>query len=299
MTDRDRLGIVSNCWRTQLEAGVALKSLVASAAEAGFRFIELRQGCLGECEDRETLMPNINELALLNREFGEVQFNLAVQLPFFSAEQLAESQGISRLLDAAAACGGHLRIVDLTTIQPLVSEESLALRASQIEEWTTRLGRHGTVSIEHAMQPWNAFWSAFDSLRQMTSGALMLCYDPCNLLLTDDGSRAAAITVSIPVDAVSMVHLKQSRDGAILPSFASKESLASKSGIDWPGQIQLLTERHYDGPILFEIAPSDDAHSHLTAARQWVIDHLPPAIRGADASLEGASSSTPSVDASE
>ena len=47
---RSRLGIVSNCWKMQLDSGATLASLVERGLAIGLRHFELRQGALGECE---------------------------------------------------------------------------------------------------------------------------------------------------------------------------------------------------------------------------------------------------------
>ena len=45
-----QVGLVSNCWKTQLEQGQDLVELLDRAGERGLRAIELRQGCLGRFE---------------------------------------------------------------------------------------------------------------------------------------------------------------------------------------------------------------------------------------------------------
>ena len=44
------LGIVSNCWKIQLDRGQTLDVLIEQAVRQGLRAVELRQGCLGEYE---------------------------------------------------------------------------------------------------------------------------------------------------------------------------------------------------------------------------------------------------------
>ena len=55
-------GIVSNCFRTQLDSGTALEDLLGEASRRGYRAIELRQGCLGEFEttDRQPIAGHLS-----------------------------------------------------------------------------------------------------------------------------------------------------------------------------------------------------------------------------------------------
>ena len=135
------------------------------AAASGFRFIELRQGCLGECEDRRTLIPNPDAVAALTASFPSVTLNLAVQLPVLSECEIGESHGIQTILEAARSTGRHLRIVDLETLHPATTDSFFELRSKQFSEWLECLGPDSTLSIEHAYQPWSEFWPAMARLR--------------------------------------------------------------------------------------------------------------------------------------
>ena len=72
-------GLVSNCWRAQLEQDYPLESLLEQAVENDYRVVELRQSCLGTFEDAQQ-MPSAERLARLPERFPEVRFNLAVLL---------------------------------------------------------------------------------------------------------------------------------------------------------------------------------------------------------------------------
>ena len=77
------LGIVSNCWRLQLAAGVPLESLVKKAAREGYRAIEFRQGCLGEFETATEFLAECHaRYAELPPQFPDVRFNIAARVSF-------------------------------------------------------------------------------------------------------------------------------------------------------------------------------------------------------------------------
>ena len=258
MIDRSRLGVVSNCWQSQLVDGQPLENLIGRAVdELGFRHIELRQGSLGAFEDSDRL-PDADALASLSSQFPLVSFDLAVELPVF-AEPVGQNNNLrQRYLEAARALSGHLRIVDLSPCPASdVTAEWFAMAAGNLTSLTTELS-DGLVSIEHSIQPWSRFWPAFESARAKHEGTLKLCYDPANLWLTGDGTHAAEITRSIPVKSLSMVHLKQRRGDSTLPSF-------TEGDVDWLSQLSILAETDYGGPFLFEIAPSEAVWEEFAA----------------------------------
>lgn len=255
MSDRSRLGIVSNCWQHQLSHGEDLADLVAHAAdELGLRYIELRQGSLGNYEDASR-QPDPEALGTLPARFPHVRFNLAVELPFFSRPIPASDSARHRYLDAAAVLGGHLRVVDLQALQPDPSSDPPhATAVSNLTALAAELS-DGQLSVEHAVQPWTHFERAFRQTRAAASN-VRVCFDPANLWASGDGERALEITSSIPVSEVSMVHLKQRRGERVLPSYASGD-------VDWLPLLQSLTDRQYAGPFLFEIAPGPQFREEL------------------------------------
>ncbi len=250
MIDRSRLGIVSNCWQMQLAASVPLEELIARATQDfGFRQIELRQGSLGTFENSDRT-PNPAMLANLAARFPEVSFDLAVELPVFAEPVDCDDSRRRCYLEAASALSGHLRIVDLTPysmVEP--SGDWLTMTVANLESLANDLPE-GLVSIEHSLQPWSLFWPAFERAWSGHQETLRLCFDPANLWLTGDGGRAAEISQSIPVESLSMVHLKQRSGNSTLPSF-------TKGDVDWQSLLRIFVDRDYAGPFLFEIAPSE------------------------------------------
>ena len=266
MIDRSRLGVVSNCWQTQLADGHPLEDLIDRAVEElGFRHVELRQGSLGTFEDSNRL-PDANALAGLAAKFPQVSFDLAVELPLFAKPVRRDDERRQQYLEAAQALSGHLRIVDLTPYPASeATDESLAITTANLSSLASDLS-DGLVSVEHAVQPWSQFWPAFESARAKHEATLKLCYDPANLWLTGDGEQAGAITRSIPVESLSMVHLKQRRGNSTLPSFVDGD-------VDWPPLLRVFVDSNYSGPFLFEIAPSGSVWEELDAGLQ-ILDTL-------------------------
>lgn len=266
MIDRSRLGVVSNCWQSLLAQGLPLEDLIRRAVEScGFRHIELRQGALGAFEDSDR-MPHVGALSKLADQFPEVSFDLAVELPVFSEPISRDDSRRQTYLDAAMALSGHLRIVDLAAITlDEAADGWLEMAVENLVSLADDLPG-GQVSVEHSFQPWSLFWSAFARSGEVCGSALKLCFDPANLWLTDDGGRAADITQKILVETLSMVHLKQRRGDSTLTEFAAGD-------VDWQGQIQILIEKEYAGPFLFEIAPDENVWEALDAGVGY-LDHL-------------------------
>ena len=282
--DKNRVGLVSNCWKMQLESGESLFALIARAVDTGFRFVELRQGCLGECEDPETRLPHVDALASLANKFPEVTFDLAVELPIFASPITVASDDVRTMLDGAHALSdasrpAHLRIVDLVSKRVPGSRADVAETESgfcledviaSLHELQHELAS-GVVSVEHSYQPWSGFCRLFETARSTSgepnsSGQLLrLCYDPCNLWISGDGDSANEITEALPVDWLSMVHLKQRCGGAVSTRFEPGE-------VDWLRQLAALNRAAYAGPFLFETAPTEDVWQCLADSRRYLAE---------------------------
>ena len=263
MIDRSRLGVVSNCWQEQLVAGQTIDDLVSRATqEFGFRHVELRQGSLGELENEDRL-PDSQALAKLASRFPEVKFDLAVELPIFSQAITREDSRRDRYVDAAAALSGHLRIVDLGPCpSPDAGGDWLNPAAGNLTSLANDLP-DGLVSVEHSVQAWSHFWTVFERASSRQPENLKLCFDPANLWLTGNGENAAEITKSVPINSLSMVHLKQRRGDSTLTSFA-------EGAVDWQSLLRHFVGSGYEGPFLFEIAPSCAVWEELAAGIEFL-----------------------------
>ncbi len=261
------LGLVSNCWKTQLDVGVGLDSLIVEAEQRGLSVIELRQTCIGDYEDGPSFTPNATRLTQLQTRFQHIQFNIALSLPCLSGSLLSDDLLFVAGKNAAVALAGshapHLRLVDLQTPTDQCTAESVEHAACRLAELTLSLKEVGGIlSIEHAWQPWSWFCAVLWAARKrLGNGAdqLRLCFDPCNLLLTEPIQDFDGIVASVELSGLSMIHIKQRRDGKIQPDLTAGD-------LHWPSLISQLVAREYCGPILFEIAPHTDVWSHLDDA---------------------------------
>ena len=257
------LGIVSNCWRIQLANGQSLESLIECAVEQGYRFIELRQGDLGEFASIAApgANPSIelrSSWSALHRRFPEIQFNLAISLPCFSGELQGADPRFLNAIEASRSLKGegqfHLRLVDTETRVVRLTDSTKSQSLRKLIELARQVAlQGGTLSIEHAYQCWDDFRDVVcDSRMQLgeDSGHLRICFDPCNLLLTEPAARVAEIVSTIDPALVSMIHIKQRRDGQIQPDLEAGD-------LDWNGLLQSLERQGHAGPWLFEIAPHD------------------------------------------
>ena len=254
-------GIVSNCWKTQLDAGLPLDDLLAEASRRGYRAVELRQTCLGEYETHGDHLPIAERLQNIPSRFPQIRFNVAIDVPFLTVPFDQSDPLFVAGCRAADALAGesfpHLRLVDLSTSGEQLDRSDIGRIAASVVklvEAVTELG--GVLSIEQSRQSWRSFHSVWDTARGL-SGAnadrLRLCYDPCNLLIADRTTPEIDIdpdqvTASLTAECVSMLHLKQRRAGDICPDIRD-------GAIDWREQAAILRRIGFDGPALFEVAP--------------------------------------------
>ena len=263
-------GIVSNCWRAQLEQGTDLSALVDQSRTFGYRAIELRQTCLGRFESHDHL-PDAEALRALPQQFPSMQFDLAVAVPFMDPDYTGDDRLFEAGFCGARALAGegvpHLRLVDLIT----PAEKLDGAQAEELAAGFVRLARRvisagGRLSIEHAAQPWGLFRDAFRDARGLLDDdaeQLLICYDPVNLLAAFDKPDPVAATQSLLADELSMVHFKQRRAEGPLTRVESGQ-------IDWASQVAALQAMDYHGPALFEIEPHAQIWQHLSDSRAYL-----------------------------
>ena len=105
-------GAITNSWREQLPSS-SVKELVGAAVEKGAKHIELRQTCLGECE--EGAGPDLQELKQVVDAYPQLTFDLAMALPCLSQKIDPQGGMFQSALAGAKLVGGsqpHLRVVD-------------------------------------------------------------------------------------------------------------------------------------------------------------------------------------------
>lgn len=272
---RDQLGMVSNCWRVQLDDGTSIESLIERGLQIGLRHVELRQGALGDCETgNRTPLPD--RLGRLAGRFPEATFNLAVELPVVTAAAPIDIDFEARCLAAVVALASpaarpmpHLRVVDLSgqTVAAGTGRAGSLDALAQLNEKLLGASELSILSLEHSIQPWPDFRKLFDEARSGID--LKLCFDPCNLWLCDGDPDVAEIVASIPPEQISMLHVKQrdEHSGEVLPGLAP-------GTVPWPKPIRQLQENDYSGPILFETAPCADVFQQTEASCQQLEEWL-------------------------
>ena len=262
------IGIVSNCWKYQLDRGQRLASLIGEAQASGFTHIELRQTCLGEFESGNQF--DVAGLAGIAGEFPGLIFNLAVPCPYFDERALESSDCVEHLqqafqaAQALAAAPPHLRLVD---IESQVGEppDSLPRIAAKLADLLGPfLTSGGLVSFENAKQSWEALEQLLDRLRRHIQSGLQprLCYDPANLAI-QAGTADPGLLGRLQAADLSMVHLKQSRDGEPL-------AVLGTGDVDWPEQFAALATLGFQGPWLFEIPPHAEIWRYLQESRRFL-----------------------------
>jgi sugar phosphate isomerase/epimerase len=128
--------------------------------------------------------------------------------------------------------------------------------------------RGALLSVENARQPWSALRHILGRARERLgrgSGALGLCYDPCNLLNAADRPDPGAETARLRADEIVLFHLKQARAGSLL-------SVLGPGEIDWPAQWAALRRMGYAGPRLFEIPAGREIWERLEQSRRYLDD---------------------------
>jgi sugar phosphate isomerase/epimerase len=265
------LGIVSNCWRVQLDKGEPIDGLISEAMRCRFTAIELRQGCLGHYERRADRVPDADALAELPRRFPEATFNIAVAFPYGSVLTSLDDLMFAAATDAAEAVAGrhaiYLRLVDVTTTAEQAAASAVADTSARLAALADRLARRGgMLAVENARQPWHWTLGVLHSAKRILgadSRHLRLCYDPCNLLMAPEVTNCGDATRSLAADELASVHAKQQHAGQVLPTVADGD-------VDWPEQTRALTSMGYQGPILFEVAPDKAIWENLEASRLYL-----------------------------
>ena len=260
-----KLGIVSNCWTDLIRSGASLTALIKSSVAEGLCHIELRQGSCGEFEDISSSLV-LKQLEELSVNHPRVRLNYAMPLAFFGhwSDSVARVETAIQATKAIQPVTPELRIVDLTTSTAVgIAEfqgatQSLAGLADQLFEKNIRL------TIEHAKQEWNLFHDVFQTARDRSdSGNLWYCLDPANLSFAGEESLNEQVTREIELENISMVHVKQYRDGMI-------DTKLGQGTVDWPAIISILQVRGYVGPVLFELRSSPTIQLEIeSAVKKW------------------------------
>lgn len=275
----NQFGIVSNCWKQQLDRGQSLVQMIEQAQARGFRAVELRRGSLGDFE-ADVAAASVSKdaghrLAELAKQFRSIDFDLAIDFPFFGVQPPLDGDDIRSSIEAAkwlAHDGSpHLRLVDTATRSRDPDSTAIESATDVLVTMALRMVQQdGRLSVEHAYQSWGTFQLVMSQARRRlgaNADRLRCCFDPCNLLLTEPADQIPGIVETISPAEVSMIHIKQRRNGSIQPDVLAGD-------LDWPALLKSLTSHQHHGPWLFEIAACDDVWTHLEHSQQFVLASL-------------------------
>jgi len=288
------LGVVSNCWREQLRQGEPLDRLVEQALREGLRSIELRQGCLGDHEGSVASgkagalwFPIAEKLAKLAANYPEARLNLALDVPFLGPSWRVDFPPLLEAgIAAASALSGerstpHLRLVDLRTSPGDLNQWLAESRGDEIVAQIVRLAERmeslgGVLSIENSLQDWQPFHDLFQAARSALGAhrsCLKLCFDPCNLLFSNDRPNPGETSRELEAEAISMIHFKQRDQNGPTTRLGA-------GSVDWRSVMSALRAIGYRGPALFEIESSAEVWENLRHSRRWIECVASSVIRG-------------------
>lgn len=261
-------GVVSNVWQELLRKGEALEDLVRAAEESGLRFVELRQTCLGDYESTD-LVPDAVRLRALREQFPGVTLTLALNVPFLGGDLDSAGDLLTAGVEAAEALAGnggaHLRLVDLCATGEVEIDAQTVDRLVQLAGRLAEKG--GVLALENSLHPWAPLLSLFARVRERLGEreeCLCICLDPCNVHVQGErGLGEADFPEELRALDLSMFHIKQSRQGILLP-------VVEEGDVDWARQLRRLHEIGFDGPVLLEIAPSADAWDAIERSRDYL-----------------------------
>ena len=266
------LGVVSNCWRVQLRAGMPLEALIDEAERRALRVIELRQTCLGSFESQNDFIPDVAALERLPSRFPETRFNIALVLPFLSPLTQPDNPVFQAGLEAAHAVAGqatpHLRIVDLQTTDTDVRSIGIDEVARGVATLSAEAASRGVLlSVENSIQPWTLFRRVFDGARRdsTANARVRMCYDAANLRIQPERVDPTAVTRSLRAEELAMIHFKQWDRGRFLECVCD-------GPIDWRSQIAALAQIGPDVPGLIEIESTEDVWNRIEFSRRYLAE---------------------------
>jgi sugar phosphate isomerase/epimerase len=266
-------GAITNSWRQQLESQ-DLIDLVGQAGQIGVRHIELRQTCLGRCEDGsgEDWRPNLDRLAGLVDAYPNLTFDLAVALPCLTQIIDPQGEGFQAALAGAKLVGKaqpHLRMVDSHPFDaPWESPGDITEEALNIVALATEAARQGVVlSIENSGQPIRSLAMLVEVARVRMSPAhapyLGLCPDPTNQLRRFPGNDPLEELDALPLDMIKIVHFKQLRNGEAHGS-------VDDGDLNCRRMREILNAKGYAGAAIMEIPPAPDVFDNLAASFRYL-----------------------------
>jgi sugar phosphate isomerase/epimerase len=262
-------GAITNSWRQQL-AEQDLAVLVEEAQTRGARHIELRQTCLGQCEqgEGEHWRPVLARLEELVQAFPALSFDLAMAWPCLTRQTDPSGEAFQAALQGAKLVGGptpHLRLADPTAFERAWEKPAdLPPAALSVADLAREAARQGVIlSMENSGQPIRSMALVVRQARaRLTPDEgryLGLCPDPTNQLRRYPESDPLAELEALPVDMIKIVHFKQARNGRAHPSVDTGD-------LDCTRMLQILQAKGFQGPAVMEIPPDARVFDHLTSS---------------------------------
>ena len=266
-------GAITNSWREQLPSHT-VKELVGTAAGKGAKHIELRQTCLGECEEGtgEDWRPNLDRLQEVVRAYPALTFDLAMALPCLSQKIDPEGELFQAALAGAKTVGGsqpHLRLVDPAPFDaPWESPSDIPEEAMDLAELAEEAARQGVIlSLENSTLPIRNMAMLVERVRSVlpesAGKSLGLCPDPTNQLRRFPDSDPLAELEALPLDMIKIVHFKQMMNGETLPSVADGD-------LDCHRMRAILDAKGYAGAAIMEIPSDVDVFDNLESSFQYL-----------------------------
>ena len=254
-------GAITNSWREQLPSHT-VKELVGTALGKGAKHIELRQTCLGECEEGsgDDWRPNLDELQAVVDAYPSITFDLAMALPCLTQRIDPQGEMFQSALAGAKLVGRlqpHLRVVDPSPLEgPWNTPRDIPEEALGLAGLATEAASQGVImSMENSSLPIRNMAMLVEEVRSLVSEtagkSLGLCPDPTNQLRRFPNSDPLAELDSLPLDMIKIVHFKQIVGGESLPSVTDGD-------LDCRKMRDILDNKGYVGAAIMEI-PSDAA----------------------------------------
>jgi sugar phosphate isomerase/epimerase len=267
------LGAITNSWREQLPSH-SVKELVGEAVKKGAKHIELRQTCLGECEEGsgDDWRPNLDRLQEVVQAYPDLTFDLAMALPYLTRKIDPLGDGFQAALAGAKLVGGsqpHLRLVDPAPFDaPWHSPSDIPEEALGLAGLTAEAARQGIImSLENAALPIRNMAMLVEQVRSLVPGSpgqnLGLCPDPTNQLRRFPDSDPLAELEALPLDMIKIVHFKQMRDGQTHAS-------VDDGDLDCRKMRDILDAKGYTGAAIMEIPSDAGVFDNLEASFQYL-----------------------------
>ncbi len=266
-------GAITNSWREQLPSHT-VKELVGAAVERGAEHIELRQTCLGECEEGagDDWRPKLEKLQAVVDAYPSLTFDLAMALPCLTQKIDPQGEMFQAALAGAKLVGGsqpHLRVVDPSPLEgPWSTPSDIPEEALGLASLATEAASQGVImSMENSSLPIRDMAMLVEHVRglvpETAAKGLGLCPDPTNQLRRFPDSDPLAELDALPLDMIKIVHFKQIAGGDNLPSVADGD-------LDCHKMRNILDAKGYAGAAIMEIPSHAAVFDNLESSFQYL-----------------------------